>query len=106
MVTVHLAEDVKHRRTVAVTVLHPELSAVLRSERFVKEIELTASLQHPHILPPFDSGAAALAELGTGAHSRPTPRNSYPDLIAKGVLVLQLKEARAFGACARAEISG
>jgi serine/threonine-protein kinase len=58
MATVWLAEDVRHRRRVAVKVLHPELSAVLGPERFLKEIELTASLQHPHILPLFDSGRA------------------------------------------------
>jgi len=58
MATVYLAEDVKHRRRVAIKVLHPELSAVIGPERFLKEIELTASLQHPHILPLFDSGAA------------------------------------------------
>ena len=57
MATVYLAEDVRHHRKVAVKVLHPELSAVLGSERFLKEIELTANLQHPHILPLFDSGA-------------------------------------------------
>src|SRR4030095_15498012 len=56
MATVYLAEDVRHRRKVALKVLHPELSAVLGPERFLKEIELTASLQHPHILPLFDSG--------------------------------------------------
>ena len=58
MATVYLAEDVRHRRRVALKVLHPELSAVLGPERFLKEIELTASLQHPHILPLFDSGSA------------------------------------------------
>src|SRR6187402_737422 len=58
MATVFLAEDVRHHRKVAVKVLHPELSAVLGSERFLKEIELTANLQHPHILPLFDSGSA------------------------------------------------
>jgi serine/threonine-protein kinase len=58
MATVYLAEDVKHHRKVAIKVLHPELSAVLGSERFLKEIELTANLQHPHILPLFDSGSA------------------------------------------------
>src|SRR5690349_24053403 len=57
--TVYLARDLRHRRPVAVKVLHPELSAVLGSERFLKEIELTANLQHPHILPLFDSGDAA-----------------------------------------------
>jgi serine/threonine-protein kinase len=58
MATVYLAEDLRHRRKVALKVLHPELSAVLGPERFLKEIELTASLQHPHILPLFDSGSA------------------------------------------------
>src|SRR5512138_447859 len=58
MATVYLAEDVRHRRKVALKLLHPELSAVLGPERFLKEIELTASLQHPHILPLFDSGSA------------------------------------------------
>ena len=57
MATVYLAEDVRHRRKVAIKVLRPELSAVLGPERFLKEIELTANLQHPHILPLFDSGA-------------------------------------------------
>ena len=58
MATVFLARDLRHRRSVALKVLHPELSAVLGPERFLKEIELTASLHHPHILPLFDSGAA------------------------------------------------
>ena len=57
MATVWLAEDVRHHRHVAIKVLHPELSAVLGTERFLKEIELTAALQHPHILPLFDSGS-------------------------------------------------
>ncbi|HJR62431.1 MAG TPA: protein kinase [Gemmatimonadaceae bacterium] len=58
MATVYLAEDARHGRRVAIKVLHPELSAVLGPERFLKEIELTAKLQHPHILPLFDSGSA------------------------------------------------
>jgi serine/threonine-protein kinase len=58
MATVFLAEDLRHHRKVAIKVLLPELSAVLGTERFLKEIELTANLQHPHILPLFDSGAA------------------------------------------------
>src|SRR5687767_6853057 len=58
MATVHLAEDVRHHRKVALKLLHPELSAVIGPERFLKEIELTANLQHPHILPLFDSGTA------------------------------------------------
>ncbi len=59
MATVFLAEDVRHRRKVAIKLLHPELSAVIGVERFLKEIELTARLQHPHILPLFDSGSAS-----------------------------------------------
>ncbi len=58
MASVYLAEDLRHHRKVAIKVLHAELSAVLGPERFLKEIELTAGLQHPHILPLFDSGSA------------------------------------------------
>lgn len=58
MATVWLAQDIKHRRRVAIKVLHPELSVVLGPDRFLKEIELTAGLQHPHILPLFDSGSS------------------------------------------------
>jgi eukaryotic-like serine/threonine-protein kinase len=58
MATVYLAHDIKHDRNVAIKVLEPELAAVLGAERFVVEIKTTASLQHPHILPLFDSGEA------------------------------------------------
>src|SRR6476620_1993361 len=58
MATVYLAEDLKHKRKVALKVLKPELAAVLGAERFVQEIATTAALQHPHILPLFDSGTA------------------------------------------------
>jgi len=58
MATVYLAEDLKHHRKVAVKVLRPELSAILGGERFLQEIELTANLQHPNILPLYDSGEA------------------------------------------------
>ena len=58
MATVFLAEDLKHKRKVALKVLKPELAAVLGADRFVQEITTTASLQHPHILPLFDSGTA------------------------------------------------
>jgi serine/threonine protein kinase/Tol biopolymer transport system component len=58
MATVYLAQDLKHDRKVAIKVLKPELAAVLGAERFVVEIRTTASLQHPHILPLFDSGTA------------------------------------------------
>jgi serine/threonine-protein kinase len=58
MASVYLADDVKHDRKVALKLLKPELAAVLGAERFVQEIKTTASLQHPHILPLFDSGTA------------------------------------------------
>jgi serine/threonine-protein kinase len=58
MATVYMAEDLKHDRKVALKVLRPELAAVLGAERFVQEIKTTANLQHPHILPLFDSGEA------------------------------------------------
>src|ERR671913_1643384 len=58
MATVYLAHDLKHERKVALKVLKPELAAVLGAERFVVEIRTTANLQHPHILPLFDSGTA------------------------------------------------
>ncbi|MGH7523792.1 MAG: serine/threonine protein kinase, partial [Gemmatimonadales bacterium] len=58
MATVYLAHDIKHDRRVAIKVLKPELAAVLGGDRFVVEIKTTASLQHPHILPLFDSGTA------------------------------------------------
>jgi serine/threonine-protein kinase len=58
MATVYLAQDRRHDRRVAVKVLRPELAAVIGAERFLAEIKTTANLQHPHILPLFDSGAA------------------------------------------------
>jgi len=57
MATVYLARDVKHERQVALKVLRADLSAILGGERFLNEIRVTANLQHPHILPLFDSGA-------------------------------------------------
>ena len=57
--TVYLAHDVRHERLVAIKVLHPELSHALGAQRFLREIKLTASLQHPHILPIHDSGEVA-----------------------------------------------
>lgn len=58
MATVYLARDLKHDRAVAVKVLRPELGALLGAERFLREIKLVARLQHPHILPLYDSGEA------------------------------------------------
>ncbi len=56
MATVYLAEDLKHRRKVAIKVLRPELAAVIGAERFLREIQTIANLQHPHILGLIDSG--------------------------------------------------
>ena len=58
MATVYLATDLRHNRSVALKVLKPELAAVVGAERFLTEIETTANLQHPHILPLYDSGEA------------------------------------------------
>ncbi len=58
MATVFLAHDLRHERDVAIKVLHPDLGAALGGERFLSEIRTTARLQHPHILPLLDSGAA------------------------------------------------
>jgi serine/threonine protein kinase len=58
MATVYLAEDVKHKRKVAVKVLRPEIASALGAERFVREIEIAANLSHPLILPLHDSGDA------------------------------------------------
>ena len=58
MAAVYLCTDLKHDRKVALKLLKPELAAVLGGERFVQEIKTTAALQHPHILPLFDSGSA------------------------------------------------
>src|SRR6266852_6730603 len=56
MATVFLAEDLKHRRPVAIKVLHPELAAAVGADRFLREIEIAARLQHPHIVALHDSG--------------------------------------------------
>src|SRR5256885_14975524 len=58
MATVFLAKDLKHHRSVAIKVLHPELATSLGLERFLREIDIAAGLTHPHILALFDSGQA------------------------------------------------
>jgi serine/threonine protein kinase len=58
MATVYLAEEVKHGRRVALKVLKPDLAAVVGANRFLAEIKTTANLQHPHVLPLYDSGEA------------------------------------------------
>jgi len=58
MATVYLAHDVKHRRMVAIKVLRPELASLLGPDRFLREVEVAAQLNHPHILALYDSGEA------------------------------------------------
>src|SRR6185295_3232635 len=58
MATVYLARDLRHNRSVALKVLRPELAAVVGRDRFLAEIDTTANLQHPHLVPLFDSGEA------------------------------------------------
>ena len=58
MATVFLAQDLRHRRPVALKVLHPQLATALGPERFLREIQIAARLQHPHIVPLYDSGQA------------------------------------------------
>ena len=58
MATVYLAQDLKHHRPVAVKLLHPHLAANLGPDRFLREIQIAARLQHPHIVPLYDSGQA------------------------------------------------
>jgi serine/threonine-protein kinase len=58
MATVYLAEDVRHHRNVAVKVLRPELASILGPDRFLREVETAARLNHPHILALYDSGEA------------------------------------------------
>jgi serine/threonine-protein kinase len=73
MAIVYLAHDRKHDRKVALKVLRPELAAALGPERFVQEIKTTASLQHPHILPLYDSGRISAAAEGPSESTAPKP---------------------------------
>jgi eukaryotic-like serine/threonine-protein kinase len=78
MATVFLAHDLRHNRRVAVKVLRPELAAVIGAERFLAEIQLTANLQHPHILPLFDSGEAVAGRGSRVAGDELETRDSGP----------------------------
>ncbi len=85
MATVYLADDLKHNRKVALKVLKPDLAAVVGAERFLAEIETTANLTHPHILPLFDSGEAdsflfyVMPHIeGEPSGSASTARSSFP----------------------------
>jgi serine/threonine protein kinase/tetratricopeptide (TPR) repeat protein len=66
MATVYLAHELKHERRVALKVLHPELAVTIGPSRFLQEIRVTSRLQHPHILPVFDSGETGTREAGGG----------------------------------------
>jgi class 3 adenylate cyclase/pimeloyl-ACP methyl ester carboxylesterase len=59
MANILLAEDLRHRRQVAIKVLRPEVASSLSDKHFLREIEISARLRHPHILPLYDSGQAA-----------------------------------------------
>jgi tRNA A-37 threonylcarbamoyl transferase component Bud32 len=79
--TVYLARDLKHNRSVAVKVLSPELALAVRTERFLREIEIAAQLSHPHIVPLYDSGSAS----GFLYYVMPYVRGeSVRDLLARG----------------------
>jgi serine/threonine-protein kinase len=71
MATVYLADDLKHGRQVALKVLKPAIASVLGAERFHREIRIAASLNHPHILPLYDSGEIDVSLLGRGAGDEP-----------------------------------
>src|SRR5688572_24629227 len=70
MATVYRAHDLKHDRSVALKVLRPELAASLGTDRFLREITLTARLDHPHILALLDSGEARSEERRVGKECR------------------------------------
>jgi len=85
MATVYLAHDLRHDRKVAIKVLRPELAAVIGAERFLSEIKTTANLQHPHILPLFDSGIVALdprtEDGGQRVENAPSTLSSPPSVL-------------------------
>jgi tetratricopeptide (TPR) repeat protein len=74
MATVYLAHDLRHDRQVAIKVLRHEVVAELEADRFLLEIRTTANLQHPHIVPVFDSG---IAHLGHTEHGEVLPDVLY-----------------------------
>ena len=88
MATVYLARDLRHKRLVALKVVRPELGGREGVERFLREIELAARLQHPHILPVFDSG---IIEDGDGA---PVPYFVMPFVEGETVRQLLKREGR------------
>ncbi|MGH2708739.1 MAG: protein kinase domain-containing protein, partial [Actinomycetota bacterium] len=105
--TVYLAEDLRHRRKVAVKVLRTEISALVGPARFLREIEIAAQLQHPHILPVYDSGEVAPQRAGDprllffvmpfAAESLASRLNQGPLPIAEAVRILHdVADALAF----------
>jgi DNA-binding SARP family transcriptional activator len=68
MATVYLARDLKHDRPIALKVLRPELANSTEATRFLREIAILAKLQHPHILPLFDSGMMTLPGRSPGPY--------------------------------------
>ena len=64
MATVYLAQDLRHGRRVAIKVLRPEIAIGLGPERFLREVAVTAQLDHPHIVPLLDSGEGHGLEIG------------------------------------------
>ena len=88
MATVYLARDLRHKRAVALKVVRPELGGREGVERFLREIELAARLQHPHILPVFDSGV-----IDDGAGS-PVPYFVMPYVEGETLRALLQREGR------------
>ena len=88
MATVYLARDLRHKRQVALKVVRPEFGGREGVERFLREIELAARLQHPHILPVFDSG---VIDDGTGS---PVPYFVMPYVEGETLRQLLQREGR------------
>jgi serine/threonine-protein kinase len=78
MATVYLAEDRRHGRQVAIKVLRPELGALLGPDRFTREIRIAAALNHPHILPLYDSGEAVVSRESQVASHLPATHDLRP----------------------------
>jgi len=78
MATVYLADDLKHHRRVAIKVLRPELGALLGPDRFAREIRIAAALNHPHILPLYDSGEAVVSRESQVVSEGPTTHDPRP----------------------------
>jgi hypothetical protein len=109
MATVFLAHDPRHNRKVAVKIMRSEIASVIGPQRFLREIETTANLQHPHILPLFDSGrvdGTVFYVMPTCRANRSAPgcsgRNSSRSATRSGLPARSPRRCR-WGAC---EVSG